>query len=94
MTATRPVFPVEHLVARVLLVGGLLGLGLIVVGLGLYAAHGGFHQHVLLLMALPGLDTSLALRSMRLFADEVAPALVTPDRSAATSPAGTRSSPR
>jgi hypothetical protein len=27
-------------------------------------------------MALPGLDTSLALRSMRLFAEEVAPAMV------------------
>jgi alkanesulfonate monooxygenase SsuD/methylene tetrahydromethanopterin reductase-like flavin-dependent oxidoreductase (luciferase family) len=33
------------------------------------------YQRVLLLMALPGLATSLALRSMRLFADEVAPAL-------------------
>jgi hypothetical protein len=30
---------------------------------------------VLLLMALPGLDTSLALRSMRLFAEQVAPAM-------------------
>src|SRR5204862_21635 len=29
-------------------------------------------QRVMLLMALPGLDTALALRSMRLFADEVA----------------------
>jgi alkanesulfonate monooxygenase SsuD/methylene tetrahydromethanopterin reductase-like flavin-dependent oxidoreductase (luciferase family) len=28
-------------------------------------------QRVLLLMALPGLDTELALRSMRLFAEEV-----------------------
>jgi len=26
-------------------------------------------------MALPGIDTKLALRSMRLFADEVAPTL-------------------
>jgi uncharacterized membrane protein len=42
-------FPVEHLVARVLLVGGLLGLALIGLGLGLYAAHGGFHGHVLAL---------------------------------------------
>jgi alkanesulfonate monooxygenase SsuD/methylene tetrahydromethanopterin reductase-like flavin-dependent oxidoreductase (luciferase family) len=33
------------------------------------------YQRVLLLMALPGLDTALALRSMRLFAEEVAPAL-------------------
>jgi alkanesulfonate monooxygenase SsuD/methylene tetrahydromethanopterin reductase-like flavin-dependent oxidoreductase (luciferase family) len=33
------------------------------------------YQHVLLLMALPGLDTSLALRSMRLFAEQVAPAM-------------------
>src|SRR5436309_2142893 len=32
-------------------------------------------QRVVLLMALPGLDTALALRSMRLFADEVAPAM-------------------
>ena len=47
--AARPVFPVEHLVARVLLVGGLVGLALIALGLGLYAAHGGFHGHVLAL---------------------------------------------
>jgi hypothetical protein len=33
------------------------------------------YQRVMLLMALPGLDTALALRSMRLFADEVAPAM-------------------
>jgi alkanesulfonate monooxygenase SsuD/methylene tetrahydromethanopterin reductase-like flavin-dependent oxidoreductase (luciferase family) len=33
------------------------------------------YRRVLLLMALPGLDTSLALRSMRLFAEHVAPAL-------------------
>ena len=33
------------------------------------------YQRVLLLMALPGLDTGLALRSMRLFAEHVAPAL-------------------
>jgi alkanesulfonate monooxygenase SsuD/methylene tetrahydromethanopterin reductase-like flavin-dependent oxidoreductase (luciferase family) len=33
------------------------------------------YEHVLLLMALPGLDTKLALRSMRLFAEEVAPAM-------------------
>jgi len=33
------------------------------------------YQHVLLLMALPGLHTGLALRSMRLFAEEVAPAM-------------------
>lgn len=64
MTATRPAFPVEYLVARVLLVGGLLGLGLIALGLGLYAAHGGFHQHVLLLSrpageAPPGVFISL-----------------------------------
>ena len=64
MTTPRPVFLVEYLVARVLLVGGLLGLGLIVLGLGLYATHGGFHQHVLLLTrpagdAPPGVFTSL-----------------------------------
>ena len=33
------------------------------------------YQRVLLVMALPGLGTALALRSMRLFADEVAPAM-------------------
>jgi alkanesulfonate monooxygenase SsuD/methylene tetrahydromethanopterin reductase-like flavin-dependent oxidoreductase (luciferase family) len=44
------------------------------------------YQHVLLLMALPGLATSLALRSMRLFAEEVAPAME------ATGPSGTRAS--
>ena len=33
------------------------------------------YQRVLLLMALPGLPTDLALRSMRLFAEQVAPAL-------------------
>ena len=65
MTADRPVFAVEHLVARVLLVGGLLGLALIVLGLGLYAAHGGFHGHVLALTrpgaepAPPGVFVSL-----------------------------------
>jgi len=64
VTPTRPAFAVELLVARVLLVGGLVGLALIVLGLGLYAAHGGFHQHVLLLNrpagdAPPGVFTSL-----------------------------------
>lgn len=33
------------------------------------------YRRVLLLMALPGLDTALALRSMRLFAEKVAPAV-------------------
>ncbi|HYB70759.1 MAG TPA: LLM class flavin-dependent oxidoreductase [Candidatus Bathyarchaeia archaeon] len=33
------------------------------------------YRRVLLLMALPGLDTRLALRSMRMFAEDVAPAL-------------------
>ncbi len=32
-------------------------------------------QRLLLVMALPGLDTTLALRSMRLFAEKIAPAL-------------------
>lgn len=34
------------------------------------------YERVLLVMALPGLDTDLALRSMRLFAEEIAPAMV------------------
>ena len=33
------------------------------------------YQRVLLLMALPGIETALALRSMRLFVESVAPAL-------------------
>jgi alkanesulfonate monooxygenase SsuD/methylene tetrahydromethanopterin reductase-like flavin-dependent oxidoreductase (luciferase family) len=33
------------------------------------------YQRVLLIMALPGLETALALRSMRLFAEAVAPAM-------------------
>jgi alkanesulfonate monooxygenase SsuD/methylene tetrahydromethanopterin reductase-like flavin-dependent oxidoreductase (luciferase family) len=33
------------------------------------------YQHVLLLMALPGIPTELALRSMRMFAEQVAPAM-------------------
>ena len=33
------------------------------------------YRHVLLLMALPGIETALALRSMRLFAEQVAPAM-------------------
>ena len=33
------------------------------------------YQRVLLVMALPGIETALALRSMRLFANEVAPAM-------------------
>jgi uncharacterized membrane protein len=45
---------VERAVAVVLLVGGLLGIGLVALGLGLYAAHGGFHQHVLHLDRAPG----------------------------------------
>jgi alkanesulfonate monooxygenase SsuD/methylene tetrahydromethanopterin reductase-like flavin-dependent oxidoreductase (luciferase family) len=36
------------------------------------------YQRVLLLMALPGLDTEHALRSMRLFAEQVAPAVRAP----------------
>jgi alkanesulfonate monooxygenase SsuD/methylene tetrahydromethanopterin reductase-like flavin-dependent oxidoreductase (luciferase family) len=41
------------------------------------------YQRILLVMALPGLDTSLALRSMRLFADHVAPTLHPPIPAAA-----------
>jgi alkanesulfonate monooxygenase SsuD/methylene tetrahydromethanopterin reductase-like flavin-dependent oxidoreductase (luciferase family) len=41
------------------------------------------YQRVLLLMALPGLATDLALRSMRLFAEEVAPAMVPSEASSA-----------
>jgi alkanesulfonate monooxygenase SsuD/methylene tetrahydromethanopterin reductase-like flavin-dependent oxidoreductase (luciferase family) len=43
-------------------------------GLDRYLERTGY-ERVLLLMALPGLSTELALRSMRLFAEEVAPKL-------------------
>ena len=43
------------------------------------------YRHMLLLMALPGLDTELALRSMRLFAEQVAPAMASAKRRVATS---------
>jgi uncharacterized membrane protein len=36
--------PVEQLVARTLMLGGLAGIALLLLGSGLYAAHGGFHQ--------------------------------------------------
>lgn len=36
------------------------------------------YRRVLLLMALPGIDPTLALRSMRLFAEQVAPAIIEP----------------
>jgi alkanesulfonate monooxygenase SsuD/methylene tetrahydromethanopterin reductase-like flavin-dependent oxidoreductase (luciferase family) len=52
------------------------------------------YQHVLLLMALPGLDTALALRSMRLFAEQVAPTMGPVNGRAATGPRETRSSLR
>ena len=42
------------------------------------------YRHVLLLMALPGLETELALRSMRLFAEQVAPAMAPAKRRVAT----------
>ena len=44
------------------------------------------YRHVLLLMALPGLDTSPALRSMRLFAEQVAPAMAPATGRVATGP--------
>ena len=55
MSAARGRVPsVEHLVARTLLAGGLVGIALILFGGGLYAAHGGFHHHVLHLSRPPG----------------------------------------
>jgi uncharacterized membrane protein len=47
VSRVRAPFSVEHLVARILLCGGLLGIALVLFGLGLYAVHGGFHHHVL-----------------------------------------------
>ncbi len=53
MSRLRATFSVEHLVSRILLFGGLLGIGLVLLGLGLYAAHGGFRHHVLDLTRRP-----------------------------------------
>ena len=38
-------FAVEALIARLLFWGGLVSIALVVLGLGLYAVHGGFHAH-------------------------------------------------
>ena len=56
---------VEHLVARVLLVGGLAGLTLIALGMGLYAARGGFGHQVLALRREPGPPPPGVFTSMR-----------------------------
>ena len=53
MSRLRAPFSVEHLVSRILLVGGLLGIGLVLLGLVLYAAHGGFRHRVLDLKQQP-----------------------------------------
>ncbi|HKW90680.1 MAG TPA: DUF1634 domain-containing protein [Methylomirabilota bacterium] len=55
---------VEQLVARALMVGGLVGIALLLLGSGLYAAHGGFDQDPLHLTrpsgaAPPGVFTSV-----------------------------------
>lgn len=44
---SEPVLHVEALIARLLLWGGLLSIVLILLGLALYAGHGGFHGQVL-----------------------------------------------
>jgi alkanesulfonate monooxygenase SsuD/methylene tetrahydromethanopterin reductase-like flavin-dependent oxidoreductase (luciferase family) len=44
-------------------------------GLAQYREATGYDR-VLLVMALPGLDTELALRSMRLFAEQIAPVMI------------------
>jgi alkanesulfonate monooxygenase SsuD/methylene tetrahydromethanopterin reductase-like flavin-dependent oxidoreductase (luciferase family) len=44
-------------------------------GLGKYCDATGY-ERVLLVMALPGMDTGLALRSMRLFSEQIAPAML------------------
>lgn len=56
---------VELLVARTLLVGGLLGVALILVGGGLYAAHGGFHHHRLQLSRPSGAAPAGVYTSVR-----------------------------
>jgi uncharacterized membrane protein len=56
---------VEYLVARVLLVGGLVGLLLIGLGLGMHAANGGFHHQVLALQRVPGSSPPGVFTSMR-----------------------------
>jgi len=44
--SARGAFPVEALIARLLFWGGLLSVAFILLGLGLYAVHGGFHAHL------------------------------------------------
>ena len=45
---------VEYLVARTLLIGGLIGIALILAGGALYAGQGGFHHHAVHLNRPPG----------------------------------------
>jgi uncharacterized membrane protein len=47
---------VEGLIARLLLGGGLLSIALVLLGLGLYAAHGGFEGHTLARIVRPDRD--------------------------------------
>jgi uncharacterized membrane protein len=61
----RPPSSVEALVARALLVGGLLGIGLVLAGVALYAGHGGFHQHVVLLNRPAGANPPGVFTSVR-----------------------------
>ena len=63
--AWRRVPSVEHLVARTLMAGGLVGIALILLGGGLYAAHGGFHHHVLHLNRPPGCAPAGVFVSLR-----------------------------
>ena len=56
---------VEHLVARTLMVGGLIGIALIIAGGALYAGHGGFHHHAIHLSQPPGATPPGVFTSVR-----------------------------
>ena len=69
MSRFRVPFSDEHLVSRILLCGGLLGIGLVLLGLVLYAAHGGFRHHVLDLRRQPAVQPPGVFVSVRQVAD-------------------------
>lgn len=69
MSRLRAPFSVEHLVARILLCGGLLGIGLVLLGLVLYGAHGGFRHHVLDVRRQPAVQPPGVFISVRQVAD-------------------------
>jgi uncharacterized membrane protein len=63
---------VEGIIARVLLAGGLVSIALVLLGLALYAAHGGFAGHTLELHRIEGREGGRAGEAFVSFAEVAA----------------------